>query len=521
MKSRKLVLTCLSVLAIGLSSCGGTSSTAAGYAAGTDAFSKFLAQDGSFNYTLGENYGQPHMPSTGKSHMLVVPVLFSDTEMEDTGKAGMKEEIRKAFFGEAAETGWQSVKSYYYTSSYGKLDIQGTVSDPVKLPKTFSTYSVMKNLPISTIAATIYKQLFVADGHPYTASDFDSDKDGLVDSIYFVHEGPISTTDNGLGWAFTTWYEPIAGNYPIGTISWSSIKFATRVDGYSVDKPDAHTFIHESGHLLGLNDYYDTYKNSNLIAGGNTMQDCNVCDHDMYSKYLWGWTTPTFVTGKNTEQTISVELKPSEDSGDCLVIAPTDWNGTSLDEYLMIDYYTPTGLNKLDAEKTYESIAGNAGTGIRICHIDKRIYVSHLTEKDEKTTVEFDPNKVTSVKFSSDVDTTNSYVDYYANISTNTSKYYKTDFLERPEFEYLRATYGTDDYSLADATDKKDLFTAGKTFGASTDKFKDFEFYSPSVSLSYDCTQDEYTQAAKYKLPYSIKVDSIGETAKLTLTKLA
>ena len=41
----------------------------------------------------------------------------------------MRQNIQKAFFGTESETGWESLKSYYSESSYGKLNIDGTVTN--------------------------------------------------------------------------------------------------------------------------------------------------------------------------------------------------------------------------------------------------------------------------------------------------------------------------------------------------------------------------------------------------------
>ena len=72
---------------------------------------------------------------------------------------------------------------------------------------------------------------------------------------------------------------------------------------------------------------------------------------------------------------------------------------------------------------------------------------------------------------------------------------------------------------------KKPIFVVrdvrGDTFGAEGDKFQYFEFYDTKEDVPYDCTDEEWAKAEKHKLPYSVKVESLGETAKLTLTRLA
>jgi len=538
MKAKSFTLCMMAILSCGLVSCGEATSSIAetssssvetsplAYKAGRDVFSKQMTYNNAFNYSLNCKIGQGHLPSIGQSKMLVVPVFFSDNAYTAEKTASVKETIDKAFFGESDSTGWESVKSYYYKSSFGKLDLQGEVSEPVKMTKTFEEYDANRSKTyntVNTICANVYKALFTGDSPKYKVSDFDSDSDGVVDSMYLVYDAPIDSAGEGLGWAFTTWYNHTIFDYPIGTYAWSSFNFMVRRPGYTVSKPDAHTYIHESGHLLGLNDYYDTYNSSRSPAGGNTMQDCNICDHESYSKYLWGWNDPRVVTDENTEKSISITLKPAEDSGDCLVLAG-EFNHTSLDEYLMIDYYTPTKLNEKDSTTTYESVKGIDQAGIRIWHVDKRIYTTHIKVVDKNDIEEYDPNEVEDVNMAKDVDTsTSDVIDFYECFSTNGSKNYDADgavISTRPELELMRATYGTSNYKLSDAATGADLFKAGSTFGTNGDAFKDFEFYSCAGSnLDYDCTVDDYNSAAKVQLPYTIKVDSIGDTAKLTLTK--
>ena len=62
---------------------------------------------------------------------------------------------------------------------------------------------------------------------------------------------------------------------------------------------DAHTFIHETGHLLGLDDYYDynDYRGAKGGLYGADMMDNNIGDHGSVNKLLLGWIEPTVVCG--------------------------------------------------------------------------------------------------------------------------------------------------------------------------------------------------------------------------------
>jgi hypothetical protein len=143
---------------------------------------------------------------------------------------------------------------------------------------------------------------------------------------------------------------------------------------------DAHTYIHESGHLMGLPDYYcyDTASNPTTgkrshpsPLGGVAMMDENVSDHDIATKFALGWLHPYVVNGA-----CDLTLRPSQTSGDCLLFPAkgSTWNGSAFTEYLLLELYTPTGLNELDATTAYSyHPQGYTLPGVRLLHVDARI----------------------------------------------------------------------------------------------------------------------------------------------------
>lgn len=541
MKKNQFILIpfCLSALILSTVSCDGANNTTsndlasvvdvtstAGYKYGRDIFKKFNSMDKMYDLATKKTVGHATMPTRGHSKMLVVPVLFSDSTKDAAALAEMKDTMNRVFFGKSEDTGWESVSSFYYKSSYHQLKIEGEVSKEVKLPNSHDTYAVKGTSSTNTILNIVYTTLFPEGGTVYNGIDYDSDKDGIIDGIYLIQEGHIA---KDFDWAFTTVHgDGVLSNTKhkeLGTYAWSSIDFATRGNGYTALSPDAHTYIHETGHILGNNDYYDTHNSSyNSPAGGNIMQDNNIVDHDAYSKFLFGWTSPKIVTDKNTESTIEIELRPTESSGDCLVLA-TNYNDTSLDEYLMIEYYTPTGLNEKDSKTKYESCEGLKESGIKIWHADKRVYDSYLKKSGTGLSVSyttyFDPNSSNDPNIDAgDIHSETEVYDYYSSFSTNSSKDQNdTNFYINNELELMRATYGTEAYDITKQAKDADLFKAGATFGTASDAFKDFEFYDVSTPVDYDCEVKDWKETPKNKLAYSIKVDSIGETAKLTLTR--
>ena len=102
------------------------------------------------------------------------------------------------------------------------------------------------------------------------------------------------------------------------------------------------------------------------------MMDNNIIDHNMYSKYILNWATPcsAWAIVKYT----SVPLKAVAIS----FLINNNWNGHAYDEYILIEYYTPTGLNQHDSMgegygKGDKKVAGFNVPGVRIYHVDSRI----------------------------------------------------------------------------------------------------------------------------------------------------
>jgi hypothetical protein len=137
---------------------------------------------------------------------------------------------------------------------------------------------------------------------------------------------------------------------------------------------DPHTFIHEFGHLLGLQDYYtyDALDGDWGAAGKLDMMDNNILDHNAYSKFLLEWINPYVIDNK--QDTVTVTLEPFEKSGDAVIIN-NSFNRSPYDEYLILEYYTPTGLNAQHSAVPYpgNNLKGFTESGIKIYHVDSRI----------------------------------------------------------------------------------------------------------------------------------------------------
>jgi M6 family metalloprotease-like protein len=325
----------------------------------------------------------PVFPSKGTQNLLVIPVKISDYTAN--ANATNRERIYKAFFGDSSDTSWESLASYYYKSSYGNLLLNGTVSDWFPCGYTASQVSKLTGSgdyasyfdPTWTIlnaAVDWYKKTYSTD-----CSEFDNDGDGYIDGVWLVYSAPNYSNKVSLGdtfWAYT--YSNYNNTASVSSPNpfhycWASYDFMN--EGYGSAGIDAHTYIHETGHLLGLDDYYvaksvDNTKNYGPM-GGIDMMDYNIIDHDAYSKFALGWIDPFVVTGSTT-----ITLKPSSTSGEAVLLPTGDaWNGSAFDEYMLLEYYTPDELNEEDSLSEYpgNGVQGFTENGVRIYHVDSRL----------------------------------------------------------------------------------------------------------------------------------------------------
>lgn len=319
------------------------------------------------------------LQSIGDQKILVVPVKFKDSTYADTKLGGsdkVREDLEKVFFGEEEETGWESVKSFYEKSSYGKLNLSGKVADWFTLDMTFNEAD---SLPLDVyIDPSVYIKREVGKWYLENyddAHEFDVDGNGYIDALWMVYDW-TSKNEHVLDWAHAYWDyicqdEPSIENPIPYTFAWAGVGFM--YEGNYTDENgnplvDAHTFIHETGHMLGLDDYYD-YDREHSYAGGLDMMDHNIGDHTALSKYLLNWTDPYVVTDE-----CEITINSFAETGD-LILVKDDWNHSSTDEYLLIEFYTPTGLNAKDASQNY---AGKypkmyQEPGVKVYHVDARL----------------------------------------------------------------------------------------------------------------------------------------------------
>ena len=434
---------------------------------------------------------------TGDVTILVLPIEFSDYSFSST----IKSDLNIALNGNSTDqtTGyWESLASFYNKTSFGKLNLSFEIADIYKATLTAQEAAAENDSAVAMVkrAVSHYKA-------NQSATHLDKDKNGLIDGVIAVYSCPnysnssaISRFDKeGYFWAYCYWNVasvPLVSSPDFNVYFWLSYDFL-----YNKYKQiDAHTMIHEFGHMLGLDDYYPNDKSANAFypLGLLDMMDGNILDHNVFSKAALGWLVPKVVDGTKT-----ITLKPSQENGDCILIPSGQWNGSMWSEYIMVELYTPDGLNKLDASKAYDNRPiGFTRPGIKIYHVDARVVSGSIAsgEKDysyayHNGTTLSPINERTRFRYYR-IGASNCYKD--SNIVPEA--YSLIHLLESSG----RVTFKTSKY----ATDSS-LFHAGDTF---------------SMSKFSSCFPRSTTLNCGAEFPYTIKVDSLSDSsATLTITK--
>ena len=364
------------------------------------------------HFSHNNAYGSCATPSTGTAKLLVIPIWFADSSnyIAEANKETIRNDIQTAYFGTNEETGWRSVKTFYEEESLGAITLEGTVSDWYVESRSASSFGSENTGMNNTYAlVSTVSDWYFQNNPTEKRTDYDRDKDGYLDGVMLIYAYPDYSQLNynssyGNLWAYCYWYTEDSANVtkPMpNQYFWASYDFmfsssaAQEHTGKSTKASgdtryctiDAHTYIHEMGHMFGLDDYYD-YSGSYSPAGAFSMQDHNVGSHDAFSILSLGWGKAYIPT-----ETTTIELKPLTKSGEMILLTPS-WNqyNSAFDEYLLLEYYTPDGVNAFDCAHTYSgSVKGSSSSGIRLWHVDARL-VYYNSQNVSASNITTNPN---------------------------------------------------------------------------------------------------------------------------------
>ena len=329
-----------------------------------------------------------YTPTVGQPKLLVIPLWYNDSTnyVAEAKQTSVHEDIEKAFFGTNGDTGWRSVKTYYQEESGGLLNLQGVVSDYLQVPASADFFDSVDRIKRNV---EILIDTYFEANPGQSRKDFDTNNDGVLDGVVFMNcsrrvnsdvRGHCNNTEStpNISYPVSSFYMWVSIFDMYGSNYYSHTGVMSDNDGYGYTNHcelSTTIYIHEMGHMLGVQDYYD-YSFTYSPAGDFTMQDTeSIGSHDAFSVMAYGWADPYIPT-----DSCVVKIGAFQSTKDLILLTP-HWNkqDSAFDEYLLLELYTPTGLNEFNSE--YDSYGRTLPTeaGIRLWHVDARLaaFISH------------------------------------------------------------------------------------------------------------------------------------------------
>lgn len=301
---------------------------------------KMQGDTAAYNLFPGSTLVHSSMPSEGNVRILLLRIDFPDEKFaeDDTLEA-----LKDIAFGPSDETNphypYESLNAYYERASYGALHISGDVVN--------YTAQHERNYYNEHGIDSLFVEAADALDSQIDFSQYDSDHDGYMDGMYIHFAGPDT------GWMSTWW--SVANGMPIANHIYDGVTIGPHITLHepSNTKIGAQTLIHETGHALGLPDYYSYTATGSFEAGIRSydMMFNNIGDFNGFSKWLLGWIKEDEVLhislDDNDTVSQSVTLNSLSKLADdttgykIAVVSPTDKGIFS--EYLLIEYDTELG----------------------------------------------------------------------------------------------------------------------------------------------------------------------------------
>jgi M6 family metalloprotease-like protein len=270
------------------------------------------------------------MPTTGNVKMFVLLIEFSEYPhiVADTQSA-----VHSQIFGQentsSSNYPYESLNAYYNRSSYGLLNLGGGSTlgwyNAGSRSSVAETDEGRENLIMAAINS------FDTAGHDF--SQYDNDGDGVIDYFAVVWTGPIGDWSS-FWWGYQTAFY-VNNNYQIDGKRLSTYSWQWESGSYPNGSFDPNVLIHETGHALGLPDYYD-YDDTvgpDGGVGGLDMMDGNWGDHNAFSKFVLDWLTPTVIANGSQQKFLS----PSSSAADAFLVMPNA-TGSPFEEFFIVEH---------------------------------------------------------------------------------------------------------------------------------------------------------------------------------------
>ena len=310
------------------------------------------------------------MPTTGTNKVLIFLIDFPDYP-HTKSYALVSNKVFGA--GVSSEYPKESLRQFYLRSSYGKLTLEGSVLGWYTMTNNRSWYTNTfgdDNLANAKMIEEVAR--YYNGSQDY--SQYDGNGDGKIDYFAVIWAGPHGDWSTfWWGYYWSLW----STNITLDGVRFYDFSWQWETYLYPDGEFEPSTIIHETGHALGLPDYYD-YDGSVGPDGGVgslDMMDGTWGDHNGFSKFMLDWLTPTVVTGSLSNAT----LRPSAQYPEAVMVMPGLTGATAYTEYFLVQ-----NRFRINNDTNFP------GNGLIIWHVD-------ATPNDSGTNFRYD-NSYTSHK---------------------------------------------------------------------------------------------------------------------------
>ena len=288
------------------------------------------------------------LPAEGTPKVLALLIAFSDYPGSTDPTA-----VNVKLFGDGDPMffPYESLRNFYRRASYNLLDIGGNTLGWYTAPYPRSEVEQTTAGREALIREAITS--FDSAGHDF--AQYDNDGDGTVDYFVVIWTGPHQDWAE-FWWGYQTSFQD--GSFRVdgtrlGVYSW-------QWENYNWPGPfDPTVVIHETGHALGLPDYYD-YDDSigpRGGVGGLDQMDSNWGDHNCFSKYLLGWLTPQAAN----QGTVELLLSPTGEAPEAALLMNGNLRTDPYGEHFMVQF-----------RRRQANDSGYPADGLLIWHVDAR-----------------------------------------------------------------------------------------------------------------------------------------------------
>ena len=288
------------------------------------------------------------MPTSGTVKILALLISFSDYPGVTT-----PDYFTSRLFGDGVGgPPYDSLRDFYLRSSYDQLTIEGNVLGWYQAPYVRSTVTETGTGRMNLIKEAL--SYYDAQGHDF--SQYDNDGDGAIDYLCVFWTGPHGEWSS-FWWGYYTWFSD--SSYRLDGKRLTNYSWQWELYSYPNGTFSPSTIIHETGHALGVPDYYD-YDDAVGPRGGVGNLDImdSTGDHNCFSKFMLDWIAPTVVSGR------TVTLRGSGLYPDALIFMPGAVPGQIYNEFFMVQ-------NRLRSGNDTGLFTGS--DGLLVWHVDARL----------------------------------------------------------------------------------------------------------------------------------------------------